>query len=199
MNKKGESHDYSYYLTIGVVGRKGEKGSKGVIRSQGHTGDIGPVGPQGIPGIIGLANQRCPSGDEVTGFDNAGNIICNTVVTPSTCTSRVFTFSVNSTEGSSFSVASWPGSALTQRGSATPNCTVTTRSPSGNVSLVGSLGDSWRVTSRTGYSSFFGIGGENGDGVNTPNCSDLTLSIGSVLKPAFEHLIYLTSLLKSLH
>jgi len=164
---------------MGLKGNTGFQGPQGPMGIKGDKGMQGPRGPQGIPGIIGLANQKCPTGDEVIGFDASGNIICNTVA-PIRCTNRVFTFTLNSSNGSTFTGANWPGSNRTGRGSLTPDCSVTVKSPSGNVSLVGTLGDRWRVTSRTGYSSCFGIGGEDGDGVSTPNCSGLTLSIGSV-------------------
>ncbi len=50
-----------YYLAIGA---------------QGPSGLPGPPGPKGDPGGLALANQTCPQGHSVIGFDADSNIIC---------------------------------------------------------------------------------------------------------------------------
>jgi hypothetical protein len=51
--------------------------------------------------------------------------------------------------------------------------------PSGDVTLVCSTGDSWRVIGQAGYQTCYGIGGPNGDGVLTPTC-DNSVAFASV-------------------
>lgn len=51
----------------------------------GIQGPEGPKGPQGDSGISGnqaLAQQSCPEGDLVTGFDEVGDIVCSPVMPP---------------------------------------------------------------------------------------------------------------------
>ncbi len=155
----GTSHIDQWDLTIGAVG------------------PVGPQGPQGIPGIVGLEGQSCPSNEFVTGFDATGKIICSGETDPPpppTCTNHVFTFNIDSTGGGEFSDANWPGGTQSQTDPADTNCGVAVKAPSGDVVLVGLLGDAWHVVSFTGYSNCFGAGGVNGDGVANPNCSPLS-------------------------
>jgi len=171
-----------FIVTVGATGPTGPTGATGATGATGPTGPTGltgpigptgPEGPQGIPGSLTLAGQTCPTGGSVTGFDAQGNIICS-VVQPPGCPNRTFTFGMSSSLGETFSGAGWPGGADTLFGPS--GCSVTVARPSGNVSIVGLLGDAWRIVGRSGYSNCFGIGGEDGDGVATPNCSQLTLS-----------------------
>ena len=75
--------------------------------------------------------------------------------------------------------AEWPGGFDTQDNGSWW-CSVTVYRPNWLVTLVGKLGTPWGVVGLNGYSSCFGIHGEDGDGVFTPDCSDLTGSVGSV-------------------
>ena len=178
-----------FVVTVGAVGPTGPTGPTGAtgpigpIGPTGPTGLTGPIGPtgaegpQGIPGSMSLGGQTCPTGGFVTGFDAIGNIICS-VAAPPGCPNRVFTFGLTSSLGETFSGAAWPGG--TETGFGPTGCAVTVARPSGNVSIVGLLGDAWRIVGRAGYSNCFGVGGEDGDGVSTPNCNALTLSLGAV-------------------
>jgi hypothetical protein len=71
----------------------------------------------------------------------------------------------------------WPGGSETHCVAPGHECCVTVARPSGNIDLVGLLGDRWRVTGWTGFSSCRGEGGEDGDGCGTPLCNAL-LSVG---------------------
>ena len=161
----------------GATGATGATGPTGATGATGLIGPTGPEGPEGPPGSLSLAGQTCPTGGSVTGFDALGNIICSVAVPPG-CPNRTFTFGMTSTQGGTFTFAAWPGGTETLFGPA--GCSVGARRPSGNVSLIGALGDPWRIVARSGYSNCFGVGGEDGDGVATPNCSALTLSLGFV-------------------
>jgi hypothetical protein len=78
------------------------------------------------------------------------------------------TFSLNSNSGGSFDPAEWPGG--TQVRVFSSECTVNIDNPSGNIDLVGNLGDDFDVLSQTGFSSCFGSGGEDGDGCDVSSC-----------------------------
>ena len=170
LRRKHRCPSEAFSLTIGAVGPegptgpKGDKGDTGPRGLDGATGSQGPIGPVGPSGPTGPTGATGPGPTGPTG--------------PS-CTNQVYTFGMDSTEGSTLSGASWPDGTDSQRAQA--GCSVSVRRPSGNVSLVGGLGDSWAIIGRAGYSNCFGVGGEDGDGVATPNCSELTLSVGSVL------------------
>lgn len=157
---KGHSQIDEWDLTIGAVG------------------PVGPQGPQGIPGIVGLEGQSCPSNQFVTGFSATGMIICSGETDPPpppTCTNHTFTFSISSSAAGPFSDASWPGGTHSAIDPADTNCGVTVGAPSGDVILVGTLGDAWHIVSHTGYSNCFGTGGPNNDGVANPDCSQLNV------------------------
>ena len=196
-NGTGQSQNDSYALTIGAVGAQGPRGATGATGpagptgptgatgatgptgptgptgATGATGPSGPSGPQGPAGNLGLAGQMCPAGSFLIGFTTAGNIKCS-------CTAMTFTFNMDSSVAGPVTGANWPGGNVTQTDPANSACSVMVSQPSGNVSLVGTLGDRWLITGDTGYSSCVGIGGLNSDGVQTPDCSALTLSVGSV-------------------
>jgi len=78
------------------------------------------------------------------------------------------TFSLNSNSGGSFDPAEWPGG--TQVHGFSSECTVNIDNPSGNIDLVGNLGDDFAVLSQAGFSSCFGSGGEDGDGCDVSSC-----------------------------
>jgi hypothetical protein len=200
----GASQYDEYDLTIGAVGPQGEqgpKGDKGEIGEQGPVGPvgpqgpigpvgpqgpigpvgpqgpIGPAGPQGEPGNLGLAGRSCQAGSFVQGFSESGDLVCS-------CAPEVFVFNMASSPAATFAAANWPGGSETKTQSGNSNCGVSVQRPSGDVSVVGALGDRWQVTSFTGFSSCVGEGGEDGDGVRTPDCTRLGTppfaSIGSV-------------------
>lgn len=60
----------------GLPGAQGLQGVPGPVGLQGPVGPQGPTGPQGFPGEIALANQVCPPGEFVSGFDSLGDILC---------------------------------------------------------------------------------------------------------------------------
>jgi hypothetical protein len=84
--------------------------------------------------------------------------------------------------------AAWPThhSVLgTQQGTISAgsgDCSVNVLAPTGDIVLVGTLGNHWQVSSfGAGYSSCVGTGGPNGDGVQPPDCSELEISSPSVV------------------
>ena len=78
------------------------------------------------------------------------------------CGNQNFTFTVNSNNGGPFDSAEWPGGTATQNGPT--GCSATINRPSGNIDLVGTLGNKFSVNTFAGYSACFGTGGEDGDG-----------------------------------
>jgi len=64
--------------------------------SIGATGPAGPAGPKGDPGELSLANQTCPTGAFVTGFDSVGHIVCSNVTPPPTCSPTTLTTTMTS-------------------------------------------------------------------------------------------------------
>jgi hypothetical protein len=91
----------------------------------------------------------------VTGFNPNGTIICNTA-TPPACASHTFDISMTSSTGGLISDAAWPGGTVTVDGPEGASCSVTVRRPSGDITLVGTLGDAWSVVSFTGYGTAVG-------------------------------------------
>jgi hypothetical protein len=81
---------------------------------------------------------------------------------------QVFNFGLTSNSGGSADPAEWPGG--TQQGTQSGACTVRIDNPSGNIDIVGNLGDDFDVLSRTGFSNCFGSGGEDGDGCSVTSC-----------------------------
>jgi hypothetical protein len=81
---------------------------------------------------------------------------------------QTHTFSISSNSGGSFDSAEWPGG--TQVRNFVTGCTATIDNPSGNIDLVGNLGDDFDVLSFAGFSSCFGSGGEDGDGCSVTSC-----------------------------
>lgn len=73
--------------TQGDAGSQGIQGIAGPTGPPGIEGPPGPTGPQGLPGPQGqpgntpfliMVGQNCPAGEFLTGFDQAGNILCGT-------------------------------------------------------------------------------------------------------------------------
>jgi hypothetical protein len=91
----------------------------------------------------------------VTGFNPNGTIICNTA-TPPACASHTFTFTMTSSMGTALDEAAWPGSTVTMDGPEGASCSVTVKEPSGDITLVGTLGDAWTITAKTGYGTAVG-------------------------------------------
>ena len=85
--------------------------------------------------------------------------------------------------------AQWPtyhaSDGTTQQGTISAgsgDCSVSVSAPTGDIVVVGTLGDHWQVKSHgAGYSSCVGVGGPNGDGVQPPDCSELEISNPSVV------------------
>jgi hypothetical protein len=76
-------------VTIGTQGPTGPQGPQGEVGPQGPAGPAGPQGPTGPTGPAGKGGgkgkacpielpQACPSGQYVYGFDEDGNILCDT-------------------------------------------------------------------------------------------------------------------------
>jgi hypothetical protein len=87
---------------------------------------------------------------------------------PTGCVVTTFDFTINSSGGGPFSDSQWPGGTITQ---GTAPCTVTVQAPSGDVVLVGAIGDSWSITGKTGFSSCALTGSCNTNGGTCTNCT----------------------------
>jgi hypothetical protein len=111
----------------------------------------------------------CPIGDHCGVDSDCGTDNCQFGVCGA-CVSVAYTFQANSSGGGSTSASSWPGGLDTH--SVARDCNVTVRRPSGDISLVCTLGDAWSIVGATGYSSCYGVGGPNGDGVFRPGCDN---------------------------
>ena len=100
-----------------------------------------------------------------------------TTTSTTLCSNQVFNFTVGAHDDTSLFDADfdlsdeWLGGSQTQSQSGA--CAVTVAKPSGNIDLVGTLGNKWTVTGFTGFSNCFGFGGEDGDGCQTPSCDAL--------------------------
>jgi hypothetical protein len=130
----------------GLVGPAGPKGDTGAT---GATGPAGPAGPKGDPGELSLANQTCPTGAFVTGFDSVGHIVCSNVTPPPTCTPTTLTTTMTSfTNGDLIPVEQWPGGQVTL---GTPTCNVTIQVPSGRIDVTGLTLPGWSVVSKVGF------------------------------------------------
>jgi Collagen triple helix repeat (20 copies) len=130
----------------GPKGDTGATGPQGAIGPQGATGAAGPAGP---PGQIGLANQTCPAGAFVTGFDAVGHIVCSNVTPPPTCSPTTLTTTMTSfTNGDFIPVEEWPGGQVTL---GNPTCRVTIQVPSGRIDITGLSLPGWSVVSKVGF------------------------------------------------
>ena len=86
------------------------------------------------------------------------------------CTQTTFTFSVNSSGGGPITDSSWDDGSMTQP-SVGAACSVTVKAPSGDIVLVGTLGDAWTITGHTGFSSCVLTGGCNANGGTCTSCN----------------------------
>ncbi|WP_304650404.1 hypothetical protein [Nostocoides sp. HKS02] len=144
----------------GPAGPVGATGPAGPVGPMGATGPAGPAGPQGVPGITGLAGLTCPTGQSVTGFTMAGALVCSGTTPPPTCSSTTLTNSITGVKDTDFA-QHWPGGIVTL---GTATCNVTLQRPSGSILLIGTLGDAWQITGKTGF-------GAATLTVNQPSCN----------------------------
>jgi hypothetical protein len=99
--------------------------------------------------VLDLANQTCPAGAFVTGFDGLGHIVCSNVTPPPTCAPRTLTTSMTSFSNNDFiRVEEWPGGQVTL---GTPTCNVTIRVPAGRIDVTGLTLPGWGVVSMVGF------------------------------------------------
>ena len=82
--------------------------------------------------------------------------------TTTLCAGHTFTVSMTSSAGGLFNDAQWPGGQVIQ--CVNPSCCVTLNRPSGDIVLVGTLGDAWTIVAFSGYSNCAFT-----SGCNTPN------------------------------
>ena len=118
------------------------------------------MGPPGAPGITGLAGLTCPAGQSVTGFTAAGTLVCSGTAPTPTCSPTTLTNTITGIKDSDFA-QHWPGGTVVL---GTPTCNVTLARPSGSILLIGTLGDAWRITGRTGFGTAVLT-------VNQPSCN----------------------------
>ena len=136
----------------GNTGATGATGPQGLKGDTGATGPQGNIGPQGEPGTTQLANQTCPAGAYVTGFDAAGRIVCSNVTPPACTTTTLTTTMVSFTNGDFIPVEEWPGGQV-QLG--TPNCHLRIQVPSGRIDTPGTSAAGWSLVP----GSLVGFGG----------------------------------------
>jgi len=133
----------------GPAGPAGPKGDTGATGATGPAGPAGPAGPKGDPGELVLANQTCPAGAFVTGFNAVGHIVCSNVTPPPTCSPTTLTTTMTSfTNGDLIPVEQWPGGQITL---GTPTCHVTIQVPSGRIDVTGLTLPGWSVVSMVGF------------------------------------------------
>jgi len=84
------------------------------------------------------------------------------------CSNQQFTFDISSNNGGSVDPAEWPGGTL--QGTQSGSCFTRIDVPSGNIDVVGNIGDDFSVLSQSGFSNCFGNGGEDGDGCSVLSC-----------------------------
>jgi hypothetical protein len=146
---KGDTGATGATGATGPVGPVGPPGPKGDTGATGATGPAGPAGPKGDPGELSLANQTCPTGAFVTGFDSVGHIVCSNVTPPPTCSPTTLTTTMTSfTNGDLIPVEQWPGGQVTL---GTPTCNVTIQVPSGRIDVTGLTLPGWSVVSKVGF------------------------------------------------
>jgi hypothetical protein len=134
---------------VGPTGPPGPKGDTGATGATGPAGPVGPPGPKGDPGELSLANQTCPTGASVTGFDSVGHIVCSNVTPPPTCSPTTLATTMTSfTNGDFIPVEQWPGGQVTL---GTPTCNVTIQVPSGRIDVTGLTLPGWSVVSKVGF------------------------------------------------
>lgn len=157
----------------GATGPPGIAGARGATGPTGATGAPGLNGLAGAPGTLALANKSCPSGQSVTGFSGSGEIICGGTAQPvASCPTTTYTFVVGSESNGAFIPAyRWVGGPDTYAPS--ENCTVTVARPTGQIDVVGTIGDAWRLV------GFSGWGTCSLTSIEKPVCNSV-LSVGTV-------------------
>ena len=85
------------------------------------------------------------------------------------CGDQLYVFNISSNNGGATDPAEWPGGSASQN-NGTGVCNVTIDRPSGNLDVVGNLGDDFSVLGFNGYANCFGSGGEDGDGCVDGGC-----------------------------
>lgn len=114
----------------------------------------------------GVCGASCSLGDTCGGGGDCVSGVCTGNLC--NCGTQIHTFSHNSNNGGVFDSAEWQGG--TQLRTFSPECTVRIENPSGNIDLVGTLGDNFAVQTKTGFSTCFGSGAEDGDGCDVSSC-----------------------------
>jgi hypothetical protein len=65
----------------------------------------------------------------------------------------------------------WKGGTV-QVSAGHAGCSIYVRVPSGNIDVVGTLGDRWTIVGFDGFSDCYATGGEDGDGCFAPDCDN---------------------------
>lgn len=101
--------------------------------------------------------SACDNGLGCDGSDSCQSGTC----TPSgvCCGTQTFTFNVGSNSGGTVDPAEWPGGT---RNGGSGSCTVNIDVPSGNLDVVGTIGDNFSILGFAGFQSCAGSGGSNG-------------------------------------
>jgi hypothetical protein len=96
----------------------------------------------------------------VTGFSLAGTLVCSGPTPPPTCSPTTLTNTITGVKDNDFD-QHWPGATVVL---GTATCNVTLQRPSGSILLIGTLGDAWAITAKTGF-------GAATLTVNQPSCN----------------------------
>lgn len=171
-----------FYLTVGAVGSRGDKGLqgdtglqglKGETGLQGQRGDTGPQSPKGDTGLQGPRGEQgppggaiaftglsCPVGQFITGFTEAGELICKALLLNPTPTTGGGTtvdyvpifadacFSFNNTDAEDLRGNSWFDQCVDQQST---NLTITLRDNQGNpiYTASGFIPNGWTYSNLT--------------------------------------------------
>src|SRR5262249_27583805 len=84
------------------------------------------------------------------------------------CVVTTFDFTINSSGGGPVSDSHWDDGTISQ---GTAPCSVTVKAPSGDIVLVGDLGDHWTISSIGSFSSCAFTGSCNSHGGTCTNCT----------------------------
>ena len=116
----------------------------------------------------------CPDDCEINEGCNTGADCKTTVCSGGLCKcssgASIFNFGIGSNSGGTTDSAEWPNGSQNQALANWAGCNVSIRNPSGNIDLVGNLGDDFGVTGFAGFASCSGNGGEDGDGCSSGGC-----------------------------
>ena len=118
----------------------------------------------GVCGATCLINETCNGGGDCQ------STVCTNNLCKCSSGAFIFNFSIGSNGGGATDSAEWPGGTQAMNTPATTQCSTTIDNPSGNIDLVGNLGDDFAVLGFSGFSNCFGNGGEDGDGCNDNGC-----------------------------